>query len=77
MNDKKNIRVGSHLAAAYKNLLNLHNVFRQRVCEECGWSEATFYRYLRQPMNCSKAERNSIEAIFNQVLSMYIDTPPY
>lgn len=36
------------LQSLFEGFANSGIKFREKVCEECGWSEATFYRKMRQ-----------------------------
>lgn len=38
---------------------------RDDIMKECGWSQDTFYRKLRNPSSLSNAERNAIAIIYN------------
>ena len=61
------------LRSLFEGFANSGIKFREKVCEECGWSESTFYRKMRQeriedPANpgkmisaLSRAEREKIK----------------
>lgn len=50
-------------------LLQLPKMFRENVCEECGWSEATFYRKAKGKNTFSNAEKDKIIAVCNGLLA--------
>ncbi|RPD40535.1 hypothetical protein [Chitinophaga barathri] len=64
---------GNPLAAAYQNLAALPKIFLDLVCNQLGWSEATFYRRMKTGKPCSKAEHNAIRAVYDRVLTMHSD----
>lgn len=42
------------LRSLFEGFSGSANLFREKVCEECGWSESTFYKKVRQQGNISK-----------------------
>ncbi|RAJ03849.1 hypothetical protein LX64_02726 [Chitinophaga skermanii] len=56
------------LQDAHNFVLGIPKSFRDRVCEECGWSEATFYRRAKSKNGFSNAEREKIISVMNQIL---------
>lgn len=56
------------LSQMHSCLNNLANCFRDKVCEECGWSTPTFYRKMRKN-NISNAEKDKIAEVFFQLLN--------
>ena len=54
------------ISAAFKNL---ENRFRKMVCEECAWSEATYYRKKTEAGRLSPAEITTMLNIARQLIS--------
>jgi hypothetical protein len=53
-------------------LIQLPKSFRAKVCEECGWSEATFYRKARGKNTFSKAEKDKIASICDELVKDHL-----
>jgi hypothetical protein len=80
---KKTLPPGQHnmLHEIHARLNDLSIVFRNRVCEECGWSVPTFYRKMRAEFKghdkstpiLSNAEREKILAVFDEVMFTVIN----
>ncbi|SIO53558.1 hypothetical protein [Chitinophaga niabensis] len=62
----------SYLGFLYYQFLDLSLSFRERVCTECGWSEATFYRKAKSKKGLSKADKERIMNIFQLLLDKVI-----
>ncbi|GEP94526.1 hypothetical protein [Chitinophaga cymbidii] len=57
------------LLEKHQQIFSLSKVFREKICEECNWSEATYYRKAKKNANSiSKAEKEKIIAIANDLL---------
>ncbi|MGN7719438.1 hypothetical protein [Chitinophaga sp. 22620] len=52
----------------HAEMVQLPKSFRDRVCKECGWSEATFYRKAKGTYPFSNAERDKILAVGDGLL---------
>jgi hypothetical protein len=57
------------LKASLNNITDLSKSFRVRVCEECNWSETTFYRKSRKNKPFSNAEKEKIISISQKLLN--------
>lgn len=66
MNTNKSI-----LWAVHSHLLSLPGDFRIKVCEECQFSEATYYRKMKDTKanTLSKAEKDKIVAIAEELFT--------
>lgn len=56
------------LSDLHGELIQLPKSFRENVCQECGWSEATFYRKTKTKKAFSNAEKDKILAVGNYLL---------
>lgn len=56
------------LMETHSGLIQLPRSFRDSVCEECGWSEATFYRKTKGKNTFSNAEKEKILAVADTLL---------
>lgn len=56
------------LMETHAELIQLPKTFRESVCEECGWSEATFYRKAKGKNTFSNAEKDKILAVADGLL---------
>jgi len=66
--------------SSFNLLLDMHAVltrlaksFRESVCHECGWSEATFYRKARGKNTFSNAEKEKILAVADHLLKSVLE----
>jgi hypothetical protein len=64
----KKISSSNFLQDTHTRLLNLARTFRESICEECGWSEATFYRKAKGKNTFSNAEKDKILAVLEILL---------
>ncbi|ATL46793.1 hypothetical protein COR50_06160 [Chitinophaga caeni] len=60
------------LQEAHSFMLLIPKIFRDSICEECGWSEATFYRRAKNPAGFSNAESEKIIEVITLVLKKSI-----
>ncbi|RPE13785.1 hypothetical protein EGT74_09800 [Chitinophaga lutea] len=56
------------LSDIHTEMLQLPKSFRESVCQECGWSEATFYRKTKTKKAFSNAEKDKILAVGDSLL---------
>jgi signal transduction histidine kinase len=56
------------LMETHAELIQLPKTFRESVCEECGWSEATFYRKAKGKNTFSNAEKDKILSVADNLL---------
>ena len=56
------------LTETHAALIQLPRAFRESVCEECGWSDATFYRKAKGKNTFSNAEKDKILAVADSLL---------
>lgn len=56
------------LSDLHGEMIQLPKSFRESVCQECGWSEATFYRKTKTKKAFSNAERDKILAVGDNLL---------
>ncbi len=61
------------LSDTHAELTRLPKSFRETVCHECGWSEATFYRKARGKNTFSNAEKEKILAVADGLLKRVLD----
>lgn len=64
----KKISSSNLLQDIHTRLLNLARAFRESICEECGWSEATFYRKAKGKNTFSNAEKEKILSVLENLL---------
>ncbi|UYQ92998.1 hypothetical protein MKQ68_23235 [Chitinophaga horti] len=64
----KKISSSNLLQDTHTRLLNLARSFREAICEECGWSEATFYRKAKGKNTFSNAEKEKIVSVLEILL---------
>lgn len=64
----KNLSSSNLLMETHAVLIQLPKSFRESVCEECGWSEATFYRKAKGKNTFSNAEKDKILAVADSLL---------
>lgn len=62
--------ISSHnlLVYLHSELVQLPKSFRDHVCRECGWSNATFYRKAKGTYPISNAERDKIISVGDKLL---------
>lgn len=62
--------ISSHnlLVYLHSELVQLPKTFRDHVCRECGWSNATFYRKAKGAYPISNAERDKIQSVGDKLL---------
>lgn len=65
----------SILAAIHNGMISLPGDFRAKVCEECQFSEATFYRKMKDKKvtALSRAEKEKIVAIAEELFTGFQD----
>ncbi|WP_343700338.1 hypothetical protein [Chitinophaga sp.] len=56
------------LSDIHTEMIQLPKSFRESVCQECGWSEATFYRKTKTKKAFSNAEKDKILAVGDNLL---------
>lgn len=56
----------SYLCSIKTFIGDLDGAFRDRVCSDCGWSIATFYRKIKDQQSLTSAERLAIQNIAKQ-----------
>jgi hypothetical protein len=61
------------LSDTHAALARLPKSFRESVCHECGWSEATFYRKARGKNTFSNAEKEKILAVTDHLLRSVLE----
>lgn len=61
------------LMETHAEMTQLPKSFRECVCQECGWSEATFYRKARGQNSFSNAEKDKIIAVANSLLKKVLE----
>lgn len=61
------------LSDTHAALTRLPKSFRESVCHECGWSEATFYRKARGKNTFSNAEKEKILAVTSDLLKSVLE----
>lgn len=66
--DSKKFSSFNLLLHTHTALMHLAKTFRESVCHECGWSEATFYRKARGKNTFSNAEKEKILAVADHLL---------
>ncbi|MRG46328.1 hypothetical protein GFS24_14490 [Chitinophaga sp. SYP-B3965] len=66
--ESKKISSSNLLLHTHTELTQLPKSFRESVCHECGWSEATFYRKARGKNTFSNAEKEKILAVADNLL---------
>lgn len=64
----KKLSSSNLLMETHAGLIQLPRIFRESVCEECGWSEATFYRKAKGENSFSNAEKDKILAVADNLL---------
>lgn len=64
----KKISSSNILQDTHTRLLNLPRAFREAICAECGWSEATFYRKAKGKNTFSNAEKDKMMMILDKLL---------
>lgn len=69
----KNLSSSNLLSETHAVLIQLPKSFRESVCEECGWSEATFYRKAKGKNAFSNAEKDKILAVADSLLKRIWD----
>lgn len=73
MNERR-IAGANLLQDVHAGLLAMSKSFREKVCEECGWSEATFYRKAKGGNTFSNAEKDKIISVSSEVVKEVITT---
>jgi hypothetical protein len=71
--ESKKISSFNLLLETHTALTQLPKSFRESVCHECGWSEATFYRKARGKNTFSNAEKEKILAVADHFLKNVLD----
>lgn len=66
---KNKITSSNQLQALHAGLLCTARSFREKICRECGWSEATFYRKAKGPNAISRAEWDKMIEVFMNCFS--------
>ncbi|WP_109696206.1 hypothetical protein [Chitinophaga deserti] len=56
------------LVYLHSELVQLPKSFRDHVCRECGWSNATFYRKAKGTYPLTNAERDKIISVGDKLL---------
>ncbi|MGX5820670.1 hypothetical protein ACWKWU_20920 [Chitinophaga lutea] len=57
----------SYLSALGAYVVAIDSEFRRRVCLDCGWSTATFYRRIKPGQVLTAAEKLAIQNIVKQI----------
>src|SRR5690606_24439176 len=65
----KNAEKSNLLRELHGRLVKLPKLFRTQICEECSWSEATFYRKMKGANTFSNAEKDKMKTIADNLLS--------
>lgn len=62
------------LFITHSQLVDLAGLFRARVCRECGWSEATYYRRMKivNKGALSNAEREKIRSVAIELVGIIL-----
>lgn len=71
--ESKKISSTNLLLDTHAELTQLPKSFRESVCHECGWSEATFYRKARGKNTFSNAEKEKILAVADHLVTHVLD----
>ncbi len=66
--ESKNLSSNNLLMDTHTEMIQLPRSFRESVCQECGWSEATFYRKAKGKNTFSNAEKDKILAVADTLL---------
>lgn len=66
--DSKKLSSVNLLSDLHTEMILLPKSFRESVCRECGWSEATFYRKTKTKRAFSNAEKDKIVAVGDNLL---------
>lgn len=57
------------LQQAHNDMVMLPKQFREIVCKECDWSEATYYRKIKGKNTFSNAEKEKIRCILKDMVT--------
>lgn len=66
--DLKKLSSSNLLSDLHTEMIHLPKSFRESICRECGWSEATFYRKTKSKKAFSNAEKDKILAVGDSLL---------
>ncbi|MGX5818324.1 hypothetical protein ACWKWU_09025 [Chitinophaga lutea] len=66
--DSKKLSSYNLLMDMHAEITQLPKTFREHVCQECGWSEATFYRKTKGKNTFSNAEKDKILDVWDNLL---------
>ena len=62
----------SFLSTVAGYVVEMDHEFRRRVCLDCGWSTATFYRKIKPGQSFTPAEKQAIQNIAKQMAKQLI-----
>lgn len=66
----------NYLSDLHSAMIQLPKLFRENVCEECAWSEATFYRKAKGKNSFSNAEKDKMKCIAESLVNKLLKPSP-